>query len=146
MDPISALSLACCVMQVVSFAQETALTGIRIYQSGELDPGLEQKSARLKDLYEDLDSGLKRWIICTGNTATTENDSRLKEVAQNALGTASTLRQELGKIASSKGNAWAAAKGAVAVIFGRKRKIEKLVSKMKGYESFIETRLLMKIW
>lgn len=147
MDPISALSLACCVMQVVSFAQETASIGIRIYRTGELEPGLEQKSASLKELYEDLASGLKRWNGSTNGKGHTDADSSLGKVAKKTLGTASELRQEVDKIAQERGKVWASLK-MVALAQGvkRKRKIEKLESKMKEYQTLLENRLLMKIW
>lgn len=134
-------------MQVVSFAQETASIGIRIYRTGELGPGLEQKSASLKELYEDLASGLTRWNDPTNSKGHTAAESNLDEVAKKTLGTASELRQEVDKIAQKKGKIWASLK-IVVLARGtkRKRKIEKLESRMKEYQTVLETRLLMKIW
>lgn len=145
MDPISALSLACSVMQVVSFSQETAATCARIYKSGELDPGLGEKYGSLQRVYQDLDSGLKAWDSVANRPGVTEAEASLRDNAGKILQAATDLKQDVDKIAVHKGSVRGSLHTGI-LAWRRRRRIEKVDEKMQHYRQLLETRLLIKIW
>ena len=97
MDPISALSLACNVFQLVEFSIESAKVCKELYDNGSTDENfrIEKHTADITAVNKDLQEALK-------NGKPTGKPSRIKQVAQDALVTANELKIVLNRLKLSK--------------------------------------------
>ena len=97
MDPISALSLACNVFQLVEFSIESAKVCKELYDNGSTDENfkIEKHTADIIAANKDLQEGLK-------NSKSTGKLSRIEQVAQDASVTANELKIILNRLKLSK--------------------------------------------
>ena len=97
MDPISALSLACNIFQLVEFSIESAKVCKELYDNGSTDENfrIEKHTADITAVNKDLQEALK-------NGKPTGKPSRIKQVAQDALVTANELKIVLNRLKLSK--------------------------------------------
>ena len=97
MDPISALSLACNVFQLVEFSIESAKVCKELYDNGFTDENcrIEKHTADITAANKDLQEALK-------NGKPTGKPSRIEQVAQDASVTANELKIVLNRLKLSK--------------------------------------------
>lgn len=97
MDPITALSLACNVMQLVQQAINVTRTCKTLYERGSLDENdlIENHAKDITAANKELEAALKGW-------PSTPRDKRLQDVASDVSKTADKLRIELNKLKLSK--------------------------------------------
>lgn len=97
MDPISALSIACNVIQLVEFSIESAKVCKELYDSGSIDENnrIEKYTAEITAANKDLQAALR-----SGKPAS--NLSRIERVAQDAFATANELKIALNRLKLSK--------------------------------------------
>jgi len=97
MDPISAFSLACNVIQVVEFSIESAKVCKELYDSGSIDENnrIEKYTADITAANKDLQAALR-----SGKTA--GKPSRIERVAQDASVAANELKIALNRLKLSK--------------------------------------------
>ena len=101
MDPISALSLACNVFQLVEFSIESAKVCKELYDNGSTDENLriEKYTADITAANKDLQEALRNGKP-TGKP--TGKPSRIEQVAQDASVTANELKILLNQLKLSK--------------------------------------------
>ena len=87
MDPISALSLACNVFQLVEFSIESAKVCKELYDNGSTDENfrIEKHTADITAANKDLQKALR-------NGKPIGKPSRIEQVAQDASVTANELK------------------------------------------------------
>jgi hypothetical protein len=97
MDPISALSLACNVIQLVEFSIESAKGCKELYDNGSIDENnrIEKYTAEITAANKDLQAALR-----SGKLA--NKPSRIERVAQDASATANELKIALNRLKLSK--------------------------------------------
>lgn len=97
MDPISALALACNVIQLVEFSIESAKVCKELYDNGSTDENfrIEKHTADITAANKDLQEALS-------NSKPTGKPSRIEQVAQDASGTANELKIVLNQLKLSK--------------------------------------------
>ena len=97
MDPISALSLACNVFQLVEFSIESIKVCKELYDNGSTDENsrIEKHTADITTANKDLQEAL-------GKAKPTGKPSRIEKVAQDALVTANELKIALNQLKLSK--------------------------------------------
>ena len=97
MDPISALALACNVIQLVEFSIESAKVCKELYDNGSTDENfrIEKHTADITAANKDLQEALS-------NSKPTGKPSRIEKVAQDASVTANELKIVLNQLKLSK--------------------------------------------
>lgn len=97
MDPVSALSLACNVIQLVEFSIESAKVCKELYDSGSIDENdrIEKYSAEITAANKELQAALR-----SGKSSS--KPSRVERVAQDASATANELKIALNRLKLSK--------------------------------------------
>jgi hypothetical protein len=97
MDPLSALSLACNVIQLVEFSIESAKVCKELYDNGSIDENnrIEKYTAEITAANKDLQAALR-----SGKPAS--KPSRIERVAQDASATANELKIALNRLKLSK--------------------------------------------
>ncbi|KAK1762338.1 hypothetical protein QBC33DRAFT_286923 [Phialemonium atrogriseum] len=141
LEALATLGLACNIMQVISFARETAEICSTVFQTGSVDPSLTTTVAHLTKAFGELDSSL-----AAAPAPLTSDDDELCAIAKACLVTAKKLDDEVRKVSSanSKGN------HARAVLVGLKTKlqgkIEKMEKSLAAHQGTLQTRLLLQIY
>lgn len=139
-EALAALGLVCNIMQVISFARETAEICSTVFQTGSVDPSLTTTVAHLTKAFGELDISL-----ASAPAPLTSDDDELWAIAKACLATAKKLDDEVRKVSSanSKGN------HARAVLVGLKTKlqgkIEKMEKSLAAHQGTLQTRLLLQI-
>ena len=97
MDPISALSLACNVIQLVEFSVESVKVCKELYDNGSLDENekIEKYTADITAANKDLQATLR-------NCKPGSKPSKILQVAQDASATANELKVALNMLKLSK--------------------------------------------
>ena len=97
MDPISALSLACNVFQLVEFSIESAKVCKELYDNGSTDENsrIEKYTADITAANKDLQNALR-------SDKPTGKPSRIEKVAQDSSATANELKIVLNQLKLSK--------------------------------------------
>jgi hypothetical protein len=138
MDPISAFSLACSVIQVVDFGFKVAAGCREIYASGSLEVNdhLEYVAINLRQISEEIENGAAA------------NPTRDKELADLASKCAVTSRKLLAilesiKMKSQNGKRIALGKTISAML--KKNAIDDLRKQLESYQKTLETRMLKRL-
>ncbi|KAK0659194.1 hypothetical protein QBC41DRAFT_262507 [Cercophora samala] len=142
MSGVEPFSLACGVMQVISFAELTFIMCRSILKTGTPDPTLD---GRVQDLMAICDEVEKR---CTPlpSVPLSPNEQKLLDLATRTTRTAKELKAEVAKIcpASGQGKLSASLIGTLKVL-GHRRKIDKLEKAMIDAQKALENGLLANI-
>ena len=149
MDPISALGLACNVIQIIGFGQEVFSLARRLSKDSSPDPSLADTSARLSDLSGELQNSLNKQKQ-TGNLD--QNQLRIQNVANKCLSLSNNLGEELDQIkwkADPNGTTSKTQRrlpGQIWRSLRRKSKIDKLQAEMTQIEQIMQTTILTDMW
>ena len=142
LEPLAALGLACNIMQIISFAHETASVCKTIYRTGSAAPNLANNVADLANVSENLKKSLSSAPGSLG-----KDEQELMDIANRSLAAASDLKKEVENIATntSKGKLISAISGGLKATVS-KRRIERLEKSMLDCQRVLESRILLRIW
>jgi hypothetical protein len=149
MEPLTALGIACNVMQIISFGQEVFSLARHLSKDGSPDASLADKSARLSDLSGELQNSLN---IQKQARPLEPNHLRLQNVARKCLSLTNNLAQEFDQIkwkANPKGTNSKTQRrllGQTWKSLRRKSKIDKLQAEMTQIEQTMQTTILTDMW
>lgn len=144
MDPLSALGIACNLMQVISFTGETIALCKTIYKRGSADPSLEGNAKTLSIFTKSLRASLES----TYNQAPpSEAEQELRDLASKLLDKTEELTKTLDQIGAANGqaNIKKTIQAACRQLYksGLLRRLEKEVQE---YQKALESGLLLRIW
>jgi hypothetical protein len=146
LESLAVFSIACNVMQVISFAQDTTLRLKGIYRDGCADPDQLKATSQMRDAVGSLKDALK-----SGQPHTKEQ-AKLFEVANSCSEVAEKLTSKLEEYTNtSTASTGVAKKMGKTVILGLKRswnehRIEELEKDLKRFQDSMETILLIQMW
>lgn len=145
MDPLSALSLACNVIQLVDFAIDCVQGCKALYEKGSRDEDgtIETYSSTVADANAELQEILKRARQRPGSKPT-----RLEEIAIAASNTAGELKIEINKLKLSKSQGFRRAgeafKTALKALVNS-GKIRKLLQRLETQETAARSIILKEL-
>jgi hypothetical protein len=148
MDPLTALSLACNVIQIVSFSHEIFTLANQIAKDGSPDANLAENATHLSELSQNLQESLQSQKA----KPLTEQQQRLQKVAQKCLKASKDLTEELDKITWKPGPEGSNSKTQRKAVsqawktWWRKSKIEKLQKEMAEIERIMQSSILADLW
>jgi wobble nucleotide-excising tRNase len=149
MDPLSALTISCAVMQVISFSHEVFTVAKRIAEDGSPDANLADTATQLTGLSKNLQSHL---ATKQNTKPLNEAQQRLEKVAQKCLKTSKELTEELDKIEWKPGSGSAASKTKRSISsqtltwWWRRSKIGRLQKEMREVEKTMQSSILEDLW
>ncbi|KAK1756677.1 hypothetical protein QBC47DRAFT_168176 [Echria macrotheca] len=139
MEALAAFSLACNVMQTISFTIETVSLFKNVFSQGSAHPNAAAVVDRFCQLCSSLSASLP-----TGPS--NEDERRVVEIAQDCLRAAAELRVEIAKTSfpSAKGSVVTSAFRGVQAKF-RVGRLEKLERRMRTHQRLLESGILVRI-
>lgn len=140
MDPLSALSVACNVMQVISFGIETISLCKEIYKTGHPDFNLAASGCHLEEIATSITEQLNRFP-----NNLTAKDKEFIEVANQCLEDAKALRDEVAYLDPKKRREIGAAISATVRSFRHSRRLRKLKENLLMSQRTLETSLLGRV-
>jgi hypothetical protein len=145
MEALAGLSIACNVLQIVSFVHETFSLCKRLYDNGEADPTL---GANIKAVAV-LTQTLRQTVLSPPHAArpVTEADYELKRIADGCLASANHLaaRLEVLGVSESRRSVTKTAKSAFK-LWWRSGEFQRLLEEMREYQKTLDSGLLLRIW
>ena len=142
MDPLSALSLACNVMQVISFCHETISLCKRLHREGSSYPDLDDFAAHLSSLSSTLHDSID---TKKSNGRLDEQEKELQLVAKESYVASISLQAELAKVSNVAGGSHRAAFKATMKTIWRKNTLDRLEQTMLANQKLLESKLLQQI-
>ncbi|KAE9378243.1 hypothetical protein N431DRAFT_452364 [Stipitochalara longipes BDJ] len=136
MDPITALSVASSIVQLVDFTQDLFRSSYEIYKStsgrSEANVDLQSITASLKTLTTDLTQSVERATSDTGKEPS-KNDKELLELSKSCSGVAAKLIAALDQLTAQKThNIWDSFSLALRTIWSNKQ-VKSLNAKLVQY-------------
>jgi hypothetical protein len=138
LDPLTCLSIACSVMQIISFSHDVTSIAKRIKKDGTADPQLREHADNLSKSSE----GLEQYLQCCDLKQLPKNQSDLREIASKCLETSKEIQSKMDKIDSSRGFPVLRA----LKLKWRKGDFEKLEQDMRKYQDTMQTHILVHLW
>lgn len=138
MDPLTALGIACNVMQVISFAHEVASAVKQLKKDGSVDPKLREHAGNLSATSEQLNQSLSDFNA----TPISKPQADLRDIATKCLQTSTAMQSKLDQIDSN-------GRGPIMKVFKMKWKmseLQKLENDMQKYQDGMQTRILVYLW
>lgn len=146
MDPLSAFSLACGVIQVIDFSRKVVVKCRQLYRNGASSENEETESMAkcLTDLSTDL--SLASAVQNPGRTTQLYHDDReLLRLAQQCSGTATELVAKLQKLSiQDRFRKRDAIRKAVNGVW-KKSTIEGIQRRLEQYRRMLDTRILISL-
>jgi hypothetical protein len=146
MDPISALSLAACVVQFVSFTGNVVSKGKLIYDIGDgsLVGNIDFQviATRLESLTGKLRDGLKDTPGCL-----TEDEQQLESVCEDCIAISAKLIRRLERLNDKqqcKGEAWKSIRQALKSVWSKKE-IDEIVKRLDLFRGDLDTNILVSM-
>ncbi|KAF2827739.1 hypothetical protein CC86DRAFT_440305, partial [Ophiobolus disseminans] len=141
MEAMAAFSLACGVMQTISFSMSAIKAWKDLYEGRTPDADLDSYCARLRETVNNFQPA---------SLATAKGDDKLDQqlriVAKEIVNAADKLREELEKLkADSQRSRLRAFKGTATYMTFTKRKISTLQSTLEKKKDMMETRVLISL-
>ncbi|KAH8759110.1 hypothetical protein F5882DRAFT_366438, partial [Hyaloscypha sp. PMI_1271] len=136
LDPLTCLSIACSVMQMISFSHEVTSIVKRIKKDGTADPQLREHADNLSKSSE----GLEQYLQSCDLKHLPKNQADLREIASKCLETSKEIQSKMDKIDSSRGVVFRALK-----LKWRKGDFEKLEQDMRTYQDTMQTHILVHL-
>ena len=139
MEPLSALSLACSLVQLVEEAVKVAGMCKQIYDRGSLEESdrLEESANDIAKANKEVQSQLL-WARISGR------DARLRKIAQDCTDTANELDRVL-KLIKAEKTRKSVVKAWVRTVVKR-GKIEKLQKSLQEQDRLLQSGLLKDLW
>jgi ribosome-binding ATPase YchF (GTP1/OBG family) len=138
LDPLTCLSIACSVMQIISFSHEVTSIVKRIKKDGTADPELREHADNLSKSSDGLEQYLKSCDL----KHLPKNQAELREIASKCLETSKDIQSKMDKIDSSRGGLVLRA----LKLKWRKGDFEKLEQDMGKHQDTMQTHILVHLW
>ncbi|PMD31899.1 hypothetical protein L207DRAFT_187662 [Hyaloscypha variabilis F] len=143
MEAVAALSIACNVMQVISFAHETISLCKRLHQGGLLDEDLANNARHLSSLSASLRDSIN--AARTPRPLTKEQNG-LQAVAERCLEASTKLRLELDKFTMPGSPSGLTTLKTVLSAHFHKKSIKALRKIMNECQCTLQSDLLFQLW
>ncbi|ROV92860.1 hypothetical protein VSDG_06406 [Cytospora chrysosperma] len=140
MEPLSALSIACNVMQVISFGLGTISLCKKIYETGHPDLGLVESGRHLEGIGRSLTQQLKH-----RTKSLTAEDRAFIKIANQCADDARALQDEAAYLAPKKEHEIRGAIMATGRSLWHSKKLKKLEENLSRSQRLLETCLLERI-
>jgi hypothetical protein len=142
MEPLTALAVACNVMELISFGLEVATTARKIHRTGSISSELSDGSAHLSQLSSVLLTSIK----CSA-TPVTAAQKQLQEIALRCHGASLELWDEIRKLCPPDGeHSLVRAVQASLKTVTRKNRIKALEDSMRHWQAVMDSGLLLRVW
>ncbi|OHE91648.1 hypothetical protein CORC01_13038 [Colletotrichum orchidophilum] len=145
LEGIAVLSLACNVMQLISFGHEAVSMCRRIYESGSPEPGLDDYAKGLKAVCDDLEKSLGKKPTPAPTVKTPLSEKRLLDFATKCVKHAKDLEEEMKYLSPSQPGTF----GALAVapkVMWRKKRLERLRLNLADAQKLMDTSILERLF
>ena len=142
MDPLTAFSLACGVIQVVDFSTKALMKCKEIYDYGSLSEyqDIENLTENLTNLPNDL---ILPSIGQTSRHALTPSDKRLVELAKDCSTTAQKLVAKLQALKIERSHKKREAVMKTVKALREKKEIQNIQKQLDGYKNALNTQILI---
>jgi hypothetical protein len=141
MEPLSALAVACAVVQFVDFGSKLIGTGLEAYKSADGTPEdvveIEVLAAHAEHLSKRLGSSSRTLVTSTG----AQDEAKLRELASRSETLANEIVTTLSKIRGQPHHTWPAVRTAVHLKW-KESKIKNLQTRLDAVKSEIWLQLL----
>ena len=145
MEALAGLSIAANVMQVIAFSRDTVALCKTLRQTGSIDPGLAERTVKVRSLVEDLESKLAQSAILLAQTQNSAVNTKLPDLCKDVVSTAKDLEARLQPHTGQKRRKLKAAKAAFMTVID-KSGIDQLERTLHQLEQTLQTQLLAGIW
>ncbi|KAG7044043.1 NACHT domain-containing protein [Colletotrichum scovillei] len=152
LEGIAGLSLACNVMQLISFGHEAISMCRRIHESGSPEPGLSEHAESLKAVCDGLEKSLGKRPTPVATTAPTSAatraptmEKRLLELAAKCVKNARDLQEEMKFLSPSQPGKLGALVAAPKILW-RKRRLERLKGNLDDAQRLMDTSVLERLF
>ncbi|KAF3808330.1 hypothetical protein GCG54_00006952 [Colletotrichum gloeosporioides] len=143
MSGLEGLSLACNVMQLIDFSQQTVSMCRTIYESGKFEPGLEAQASSLQDASSEVMTLLRSKKVATAKTTGAER--RLLDLAPKCIQHAKDLQEEIAYLTPRQPGRMQALIATSKAVW-RKRRLERLKANLADGQKLMETLILVRIF
>ena len=145
MDPVTGVSLAASVIQLVKFSIDSIQIIREVYESGSV--GKHDNTAYTANHLAALTRSLQKTLQSSGKQSLTlsKDERDLLDLSQKCQDCALKLQLELGKLQSQPRSSVLAATLKAARAIWTKRKIEEIRRRLEAYRSTLETSLLHRL-
>jgi hypothetical protein len=141
MDPLSALTVACAVIQFVEFGSKLVGTGLEVYKSTDGAPEevieIEALAAHAEQLSQKLASSRQTLVLDTG----AHGEIKLRELASRSEKLANEIVAILSRLSGQPNKTWSAVRTAVQLKWNE-GKIKNLQARLDAVKSEILLQLL----
>jgi hypothetical protein len=138
LDPLTCLSIACNVMQIISFSLEVTAITDRIKKDGTADPELREHAGNLSQSSQSLEQYLTKCHI----KQLPQNQAELRAIATKCLQTSKQIQAKMDKIDSARDLPLI---GGLKLMW-KKSEFEKLEQNMRKYQETMQTHILVHVW
>ncbi|KAI0023090.1 hypothetical protein F4780DRAFT_777212 [Xylariomycetidae sp. FL0641] len=140
MEPISALSLTCNVMQVIESALKAASLCRQVYKTGSIDPQVNETARHLANICHDLHSSLQ-----SGIKPLTRAEHELAAMAEKTIGISEELRKSVDSLSVAGNRRLFRAIAVTAKATWKKHRIEGLQKELSRCQDKIELSLISRV-
>ncbi len=141
-EALAAFSIACNVMQTISFAHEVFGIVQTLREGGSVDPDLDGFATQLGQLSGALQASLSN----PPSVGSVGDLDELIKAAKRCVAATDTLKEELNKVSlGAKGKRLPAAFVGIKAV-AKKRKFGRLEKNVMTCQKLLESRLLVRIW
>ncbi|KAI9658091.1 MAG: hypothetical protein M1821_002751 [Bathelium mastoideum] len=144
MDPLTALGLACNVMQVISFAHETISLCKRLYRNGSSNPDLVYHASHLSILSSNLQVSIND--AARQGSSLNQQRKELQAIANECYHASTALQVELEQVANPSVGSYRMAIRATLKTIWRQNSLDKLEKNMVAIQRLLETKLLGQLY
>ncbi|KAK1533011.1 uncharacterized protein CCOS01_04994 [Colletotrichum costaricense] len=152
LEGIAGLSLACNVMQLISFGHEAISICRRIHESGSPEPGLSEHAENLKAVCDGLETSLGKRPTPVATAAPTAAatraptmEKRLLDLAAKCVKNARDLEEEMKFLSPSQPGKLRALVAAPKILW-RKRRLERLKGNLDDAQKVMDTSILERLF
>ncbi|KAK1507571.1 hypothetical protein CTAM01_02683 [Colletotrichum tamarilloi] len=152
LEGIAGLSLACNVMQLISFGHEAISMCRRVYESGSPEPGLSEHAESLKAVCDGLEKSLGKRPTPVATAAPTAAatraptmEKRLLDLAAKCVKNARDLEEEMKFLSPSQPGKLRALVAAPKILW-RKRRLERLKGNLDDAQKVMDTSILERLF
>lgn len=142
MEPLSALGIACNIMQVISFSYEAISVTRRVYDKGVVNEELVDKAADLEKLTSSVGNALKN-----SKQPSTAAEKEIVQIAKKCREASRELQKTMSELGSTsaKGNIVRSAGTSIKAMWKQSR-IQKLEKNMMQWQQTLDSGILIHLW
>lgn len=142
MDPLTAVGIACNVMQVISFSRELISVAHHVYDKGAINESTMDKATHLKALAASIDIDTRN-LGCPRSAS----DKEIIQIAKKCHEASEELQKMVLDMGSSsgKGNIANAARISIKTMW-RSSRLQKLEHNLTQWQQTLDSGLLTRLW